>query len=261
MNTKIKLFFSFVALSLSTTISAQTTAMNFSGVSCNGNNVDLFSDLDAGKAVVLFFFMPNCGACPPPALKVQTMANNINAAHPGLVKAYAFPYNNSSTCATAQSWVTTNNLSLYTPMDSGAVHVAYYGGFGMPTVVLLGGDNRDVLFTTQDFNTSDTTVMRDLILGLTASTDKINKNEINFEVFPNPSSGKLNINLSVANKSEFHYEILDLSGKLITSSEKEFVPQGKLTKEFDNSSLQSGSYFLKVYLDNKSSVQKFNVAH
>lgn len=261
MKTKITLFFSVVAFTLSTTISAQTTAMNFSGVDCNGNNVDLFQDLDAGKAVVLFYFMPNCGACPPVAQKVQTMANNINASHPGLVKGYAYPFNNSSTCATAQSWVSANNLPLYAPMDSGAVQVAYYGGFGMPTVVVLGGNNRDVLFVTQNFTTSDTITIRDLILGLVANTEKINKNEINFEVFPNPSLDKFNLNLTIANKSEFYYEILDLSGKLISSSEKEVVLQGKFTKEINSASFQSGSYFLKVYVDNKSSVQKFSVAH
>lgn len=261
MKTKFKLFFSVVALSVTTTISAQTTAMDFSGIDCNGNNVDLFQDLDAGTAVVLFFYMPNCGSCPPSAQKIQTMANNINTNNPGAVKAYSFPYQNSTTCSYSASWVTTNNLPLYTPMDSGAVQVAYYGGFGMPTVVLLGGDNRDVLFVTQDFNTSDTTTMRNLILGLTANTEEISKNQINFEIFPNPSFDKFNLNVTIDNKSEFYYQILDLSGKLISSSEKEIVAQGKLPKEIDNNSLQSGSYFLRVYLNNISSVQKFNVAH
>ena len=39
--------------------------------------VYLFADLDAGNAVVLFYFMPSCGSCPPPARKVQTMMTNV----------------------------------------------------------------------------------------------------------------------------------------------------------------------------------------
>ena len=149
-----------------TSYTAQTTAMNFSGIDCNGNNVDLFQDLDAGKSVVLFFYMPSCGSCPPEALKIQTMANNINAVQPGKVKAYAFPFQNSTTCSYSSGWVTTNGLPLYIPMDSGAAQVAYYGGFGMPTVVLLGGgSNHSVQFVTQNFVTSDTTTMHNLIVG------------------------------------------------------------------------------------------------
>jgi hypothetical protein len=72
--------------------------------------VDLFADLDAGKAVILHFFMPSCGSCPPPAQKIQTMANNINAMHPAMVKGLCFPFQNSTTCAYAASWVSSNNL-------------------------------------------------------------------------------------------------------------------------------------------------------
>lgn len=163
---KNKLLLGFTLVLGSLMLNAQTNAMQFSGLDCNGNNVDVFADLNAGKAVVLFFFMPNCGACPPPATKVQAMANNVMNTYPGMVKGYAFPYNNSSTCSTAQAWVTNNSLNFYAPVDSGAAQVAYYGGFGMPTVVLLGGLDHRVMFVTQSFLTSDTTIMRDSILNL-----------------------------------------------------------------------------------------------
>jgi hypothetical protein len=43
--------------------------------------------------------MPNCASCPPPAQKIQTMANNILANHPGVITAYAMPFNNTTTCS------------------------------------------------------------------------------------------------------------------------------------------------------------------
>ncbi len=92
---------------------AQTSAMQFAGVDCNGNAVDLFADLNAGKAVILHFYMPNCGSCPPPAQKIQAMANKINATHPGMVKGYAFPFQNSTTCTYSSSWVTLNRIFLH----------------------------------------------------------------------------------------------------------------------------------------------------
>src|SRR6187551_2485907 len=87
---KNKLFLAFALMFVFTISKAQQIAMQFTGVDCNNNAVDLYSDLNAGKAVVLFYFMPNCGSCPPPAQKIQAMANNLMNTHPGAVKAYAF---------------------------------------------------------------------------------------------------------------------------------------------------------------------------
>ena len=106
---KKSIFLSFALITILTISKAQTTAMQFSGQDCNGNSVDLYADLDAGKAVVLFYYMPNCVSCPPVAKKVQAMANNINDMHPGMVKGYAFPFQNTTTCTYSSSWVSTNN--------------------------------------------------------------------------------------------------------------------------------------------------------
>ncbi len=149
---------------------SQTTAMNFNKRDCNGTIHNLFADLDAGNAVILHFYMASCGSCPPPAQKMQAMANNIMKTYPGKIKAYAIPYNNSITCSYSSTWVSSNGLSLFTPLDSGATQVSYYGGFGMPTIVLLGGSDHKVLFSTLSFSTSDTTTMRNKILTLFGAT-------------------------------------------------------------------------------------------
>lgn len=242
---------------------SQTTAMDFQGVDCNGNNVHLFDDLDAGQAVVLFYYMPSCGSCPPPAQKIQAMANKINASCEGMVKAYAYPYQNSTTCAYSASWVTSNGLPLYTPMDSGAVQVAYYGGFGMPTVVLVGGQNHDVLWSTQNFVNSDTTVMRDLILNM-ACVAGINENEgslSNFELFPNPANSSINVNFDVEYTSNVQIELMDLTGKVILSKNEITVQNGKVDQTFDCGGLQNGNYLMKIRVNDKVTVQKFVVSH
>src|SRR3989344_5400912 len=140
-------------------------------------------------------------------------ANNVNATHPGLVKAYAFPYQNSTTCTYSSSWVVNNNLPLFAPMDSGAVQVAYYGGFGMPTVVLLGGDNHDVLFVTQDFNTSDTTTMRDLILNTFTAGVEEQTVITDLSVYPNPTTDFINVSFHSNSGSEGYIELTDLTGQ------------------------------------------------
>lgn len=238
---------------------SQTTAMDFSGQDCNGNNVNLFADLDAGKAVMLIFYMPNCGSCPPVASKMQTMANNINASNPGLVKAYSFPYQNSTTCTYSSNWVVNNNLPLFAPMDSGAVQVAYYGGFGMPTVVLLGGDNHDVLFVTQDFNTSDTTTMRDLILNTFTAGVAEQTTLQNVSAYPNPASGIVTVNFEALQGAEINMQITDLSGKAVMTFEKEKLNKGLIEKQIDISSLPVGSYILSLEMNGTLVTEKINV--
>ena len=233
--------------------------MNFTGQDCNGNNVDLFADLDAGKAVMLIFYMPNCGSCPPVATRMQSMANKINATHPGLVKAYSFPYQNSTTCSYSSSWVTNNNLPLFAPMDSGAVQVAYYGGFGMPTVVLLGGDNHDVLFTTQDFNNSDTTTMRDLILNTFTAGVTENTTITALEVFPNPAAELVKISFTNPVTADTEIKIVDLSGKAVLSFKREKLAKGLVEEELDISSVPAGNYLIQLHSESGIATQHLSI--
>lgn len=243
---------------------AQTTGMQFSGKDCNGNSVDLFADLDAGKIVILHFFMPSCGSCPPPAQKIQAMANNINKMHPGKVKGYAFPFQNSTTCSYSATWVSSNNLgTLYTAMDSGAAQVAHYGGFGMPTVVVLGGTNHKVLFSTLSFSTSDTTEMRNKILaqinGTTGVTDL--SSAVNaFSVYPNPAKDNVSITLDLKETSNLLIDVTDITGKqvAIIMNEKQ---TGIVTKQFSTAALPSGNYFVRLQVNGKTAMQKIVINH
>ena len=249
------------------TVAKAQTAMQFSGLDCSGNAVDLFADLDAGKAVILHFYMPSCGSCPPPAQKIQAMANHINAAHPGSVKGYAFPYQNTTACSYSSTWVTSNSLSaLYAPMDSGAAQVAYYGGFGMPTVVLLGGLDHRTMFKTLSFNTSDTTKMRDSILTMlgfppsTAAINEPNQPLPEFNVFPNPSNDQVSINYNLKESSDLQISINDINGKQVAfiSGENE---SGSITKQFSTAKLPDGNYFIRLIVNGKTSTQNLTIAH
>lgn len=255
-----------IALMFVITISKAQTVMQLTGNDCNGNAHDLYADLDAGKAVLLHFFMPSCGACPPPAQKIQAMANHINAMHPGMVTAYAMPFNNTTTCAYTSTWCSSNGLSLYMPYDSGATQVANYGGFGMPTVVLLGGagsGNHRIMFSTLSFSTSDTTIMRDSIMALLMSSTGIADlpNGVNsFSVYPNPASDNISINLELKETSNLLIDVTDITGKqvAIISDEKQ---NGIITKQFNTATLPNGNYFVRINANGKTATQKLTVTH
>lgn len=253
-----------IALLFVVTISKAQTAMQFHTLDCNGNMHDLFADLDAGKAVLLHFYMPSCGSCPPPAQKIQQMANHINAAHPGSVIGYSFPYVNTSPCSYSTTWVTNNGLgNLYTPMDSGATQVAYYGGMGMPTVVLLGGGtNHRIMFSTLSFSTGDTLLMRDSILNMifAATGIKPSDNKISgINLFPNPAANVVTVELNVVQKANVKIEVVNLLGEVVTNVYENANAVGELKKEVNTSSFTNGIYFMRITTDGKSQNLKFSV--
>lgn len=245
------------------TAKAQTTAMQLNGMDCNGNMHNLYQDLDAGKAVLLHFFMPNCGSCPPPAQKIQAMANKIMATHPGMITGYAMPFQNSTSCAYTASWVTNGGLSLYAPFDSGAAQVAYYGGFGMPTVVLLGGADHRVMFSTLSFSNSDTTIMRDSILALLSTTgiNTIESKISSVNMYPNPAGDKMQIELNVIKSENIRIDIIDLLGKEVLKVYESTTATGILKRDVVTSHLNNGAYFIKVSAGSNYQNYKFTVVH
>ncbi|MCC7029722.1 MAG: T9SS type A sorting domain-containing protein [Chitinophagaceae bacterium] len=254
------------ALFFSHTVKAQT-AQQINGPDCNGVTHDLFSELDAGKAVIVYFFMPNCNYCPPPADKIQTMANNIMQNYPGKITAYARPYNNVTTCQATASWVSTNNLNFYAPYDSGAVQVAYYGGFGMPTVVLLGGADHRVMFFTKTFMESDTLIMRDSILALfTAApagleTELLPEGLNSLEVYPNPVKDLCTVHLDLAEDAQVRIELLDHSGRQIALITDKQNKQGALSYTYDAERLAAGNYSFRIRINDKNISRKVAITH
>lgn len=240
---------------------AQTTAMPLSGMDCNGNNQDLFADLDSGKAVLLHFYMSNCGACPPVAKKIQTMANNLMKTHPGMIKGYALPYENNTTCSYSSTWVKDNGLSMYVPFEKGKSQVAYYGGFGMPTVVLLGGKDHKVLFVTQSFATKDTLTMKNMIMELLmpSSVEQLPSSVSEFKIFPNPTSDFVSIKLDFTEATEVIIDIADLNGKQLTTIANETIT-GLFVKQIPTFSLANGTYLVRLKLGEKSFTQNLTIA-
>jgi Secretion system C-terminal sorting domain len=259
-----KITYLFIVLMFAAMISKAQTPLQISGNDCDGNPHDLYAELDAGKAVVVFFFMDNCGACPPPAQKVQTMMNNITVDYPGMITGYAMPFNNSTTCAATSSWCAAYGHQ-FAPYDSGAFQVAYYGGFGMPTVVLLGGTgaNKRVMFSTLSFLTSDTTIMRDSILALfnsSSGTADLPSSVSAFSIYPNPATENVSVNVNLKEPSVIFIDVADISGKQVAIIMNE-QQSGLLTKQFNVSELPRGNYLIRLRVSGKTVAQKLSVNH
>lgn len=239
----------FLCIAFIANVYAQTTAQDWTKIDCNGNKHHLYADLEAGKAVVLFFYMPNCGSCPPPAKKIQSMVSNVLKKYPDRVAGYVFPYKNAIQCPDVSSWVSGNGLSFFTPLDSGVSQLAYYGGFGMPTVVLLGGKNHRVMFSDVGFTNEDTTIMRDSMMAMLDATASIyDKPETiaDFSVYPNPATNEINISFILKTQASTSVEIIDLLGRPVGVVLPEANGSGSISARFNTSKLPAGNYFLRI---------------
>lgn len=239
--------------------STAQTITQISGPDCNGKGHDLYQELDAGKAVILHFFMPNCGSCIPPAKAIQKMANGLLSKYPGQITGYAMPFNNSTTCTYASTWVANNGLTFYTPYDSGAAQLAKYGSFGMPTIVVLGGkaSNRRVMFFTASFATNDTLRMRDSIVALLKTADNKTASAQNrLTIYPNPTADKLTIVLGEKSNPTQFLEVRNLMGTIVKKLE---MDDSGLIFSIDTREFPVGTYTMTLHEMGAVSSKRFTV--
>ena len=243
-----------IALMFATVISkAQTTAMDFTKVDCVGQSHHLFSELDSGEVVIMEFVM-TCNSCIAAGHAIEAMVMDLQAEYPGRVKWYQIAYTNSYTCATMSGFKNTNgfNSAIF---DQGAALVAYYGGFGMPTVAVAAGSGHDVLFTNVGFSISDTTA-----IGI-ATRNFFATSKVNDLLYPNPVNDLFSIELNMKSKTNVTINLLDVSGKLIREIANEEANSGIHKVSSNLSSIPSGVYTVQILSDGKSINKRINIAH
>jgi hypothetical protein len=196
--------------------------------------------------------MTNCQSCIDAGNDIKPMHSALDAQYPGHVKLYDFGFNNSYTCTQVTNWVTANGFNAV-PFDSGAAQVAYYGGFGMPTIAVVAGSNHTVLFTEVGFATGDTGAIADSIRNYFAmnplSAQELN-HDFSFSIFPNPAKDFVAVNTEGQENSSMQFQLMDLSGNLISNTQK---------NKIDVSYLASGMYLLKATSNGSSAYRKIIV--
>lgn len=223
-----------------------TTAMDFTDNDCNGNMHNLFTTLDSGEVVILEYFM-NCSSCIVAGQTITPMYNQLAATYPGKVNFYAFAYNNTMTCATANSVIVGNGINAI-PFDSGATQVAYYGGFGMPTVAVVAGGFHQVLFVNVGFATGDTATMAAAIHNFfaTIGVGENNSRVTSMSAFPNPATDNVQIDFELTQNSDVTLQIVNTLGQIVRETQMGEVAQGKHTTNVSVSDLEAGVYFFRI---------------
>lgn len=240
---------------------AQTTATDFNVNDCGGTTRHLFTELDAGKVIVLAMVDP-CGSCIGPAKSALAISKTYETTNPGKVVYYLTDDFGNTTCATLTSWAATNVIIGVPIITDQAVSQANYGGAGMPKIVIIAGTNHKIYFNQNNgLNITTFTAAINNAIATSGIKESV-QSDFKMSVYPNPANNQLTVNYHLNAASEINFEIYNLLGSKV----KSFAPfkqnsGAHLETQFDTESLNNGIYFLKINTNENSQIIRFSVSH
>ena len=216
--------------------------MDFTQQDCDGGQHHLFTELDAGSVVVISFVMMNCSSCIDGTTELKTMTEAYSSSNPNRVKLYSFGYLNSYTCPQMLAW---RNLGGFTHpvFTGGQSQTDYYGGMGMPTIVVLATNNHTVLYSKLGYTSDDKpNIIAAINQGLLYNPNAINDPQASsVRIFPLQTSDLLNIKLDSPESGYISFS--DLTGREI--ERKYFNTTTSFSQ--DISDLARGIYIVNLY--------------
>ncbi len=244
MKTLLKITLSLLLIFSINNVKAQTVAQDFTMTSCAGPSYNLFSHLDQQEVVIIEFFMLNCGSCITAGNKINPLYNTLNQQYPGRVQFWQMGYSNAYSCNDLSAWGASHAYNSVM-FDSGAAQVAYYGGFGMPTIAVLAGSQHQVLFKRVGFLTNDTTLMGSAARGFLNTTTGLNSIDANLKlnVYPNPVQTELNIEIA-ADLNDVSFSVIDMAGKDVHIESPVKINEGHF--KLNTAVLSNGLYVLQM---------------
>jgi hypothetical protein len=108
----------------------------------SGREIDLYNKLDSGLVIVHEYVMMDCRPCITGGKGLQQIITSMRKLHPGRVRYYQTVYEDVTDAKTMKKWVADNGFTPDAVFIKGAKEVGFYGGMGMPTILVLGGGMR-----------------------------------------------------------------------------------------------------------------------
>lgn len=229
-------------------LKAQTTALDFVKTDCEGANHHLFTELDSGYVCIIEFVMMACQPCIVAAHGLETIHDQFELSHPGKVRHYTIGFLNSISCLQMKNWKTQNQLTS-TIFAGDAQQVSYYGGMGMPTIVILGGLNQHKVYYNQlGYSSAENTpIINAINLAISESTTSAvapEPGQTALGAAPNPFDNTLRV--SFGSSDATHLVLTDLTGREVLRQDIA-ASAGTVEVDVDTQQLRPGFYVLGLY--------------
>ena len=240
----MKKFSLFLILCLGSMLALAQTATDFTASDCSGNSYNLFTELDAGKVVVITWTMP-CGACVSGALTAYNVAQSYEANYPGRVKMYLCDDFGDTPCSAINSWGNSNGLARAIKFSDATIHMNDYGIAGMPKTVAIGPDH-SVLFN-QNNGVDPDSLQAAIEAGLSTTAIKDLHDIVSTaSIYPNPADQTAVVTLELIKNAEIRIDICGLDGKKLTQAYYGNCLAGMNEIPVNVSQLRNGLYQIKI---------------
>ena len=227
-------------------VSMAQTATDFTANDCNGTSHNLFTELNAGKVIVLCWVMP-CGACTGPALTSYNVVQSYQSGNPNKVYLYLVDDYANTICTGLNSWATGIGVAQQTwslRFSNAAIDMTDYGSTGMPKIVVIG-PNHTVFYNVN--NTVNSTNLQNAINAALSTTGIIeNNNAASFlNVLPNPAGSTAEIKFSLIKAADVTLELFNLEGKMVQQIFSGKLNAGENKIPVNLEKLSGGMYLVK----------------
>lgn len=240
---------------------AQSTATDFTCNDCNGTSHHLFSELDAGKVIVICWVMP-CGTCVSPALTTYNTVQSFQTSYPNRVYMYLVDDYANSSCSTINNWATTNNMPNTTKFSNPVINMSDYGGAGMPKVVVLGGTSHTVFYNAN--NSVNQSALQTAILNALNATSSVTEPAVSLSrlnIFPNPAVKSTEVSYWLDASCSINIEIYNMAGEKVSSVFSGTQSAGAHAINVNLSGFGNGIYFVKLTAGRTEKTVMFSVLH
>ncbi len=232
-----------MALMLCSTISNAQTAADFTALDCNGVSHNLYTDLGAGKVIVVTWVMP-CGSCIGGAASAYNAVQSFATSNPGKVFNYLVDDAGSS-CSSLASWamangIDTGNISYFgnSPLT---INEANYGGSGMPHVIVIGPD-KTIYLNLLNGAANNQAAITAAIAAALAPVGLDEKKLTTVAIYPNPATNLLQIKSA----TDIDYiTIKNMEGNTMSSM------HGAAIKQVSVANLTAGNYTIQLFSKDK----------
>ena len=250
----------FFALLLMAKLATSQVVPDFTANDCSGNSHNLYTDLNAGKVVVLVWVMP-CGSCVGPALTAYNVAQSFS--NPNVVY-YLMDDAANTSCTSLSSWANSAGIGANrVNFSTSAITESNYGGVGMPHVAVVGTSNHTYFFNALNTAVGNATAIQNAITTALATVgiETNAKAEFQLNAYPSPANQELKLNFFLRSLTEVKLELLSEKGELIKTIELGKQNPGEHQYSFELGQFASGNYFVRLAANNQYQVRRFTIAH
>ncbi len=237
------------------------TATNFTTNDCNGVSHDLFTELDAGKVIVVCSVDP-CGGCIAPSKTTYNIVNSYQTTNPNRVFYYLADDWTVTTCAALNSWANSNGIpesSYSLRFPNVAISMTPYGGAAMPRILVFGGNAHTIFYNAI---TANVTNLQTAINNALAATevDNLSSELFNVSLFPVPYNIQTTLSINLKSISNVKVEVYNIVGKKVLDVYNSQLKSGDNQLNIKTSDFDNGMYFIKVSVADKIKTIKLIVS-